>query len=64
MLRLAFAALLGVSLAACSYDYRQRTDRVAYSSGDAVRANLEMQTENPSKGSSYNTRGLGRNGLG
>jgi hypothetical protein len=47
----------------CSYDYLQHTDRVAYSAGDAVKANLESETINPSKRSMYYTRGLGKTGL-
>ena len=47
----------------CAYDYAQRSDRVAYSAGDAVKANLEMQTENPLKRSQRNTKGLGKNGV-
>lgn len=58
------AAILGLTalLGGCSYDYLQRTDRVAYSAGDAVRANLERETSNPSHRGQYNTKGLGRNG--
>jgi len=58
------AAVLGLSamLGGCAYDYVQRTDRVAYSAGDAVRANLERETMNPSHRGQYNTKGLGRNG--
>jgi len=55
------AALL-LPLAGCAYDYAQHTDRVGYSAGDAVRANLESETINPSKRSMYATTGLGRNG--
>lgn len=55
------AALLA-PLQGCAYDYLQHTDRVAYSAGDAVRANLERETTSPSKGSMYVTSGLGRNG--
>jgi hypothetical protein len=51
-----------IALAGCAYDYVQRTDRVSYSAGDAVHANLEMQTANPSKKSMRVTTGLGRNG--
>lgn len=56
------AALLGLVPGGCTYDYLQRTDRVAYSAGDAVKANLEGQTANPSRASAYDTGGLGRNG--
>ena len=55
---LAAAALLG----GCAYDYMQRTDRVAYSTGNAVKANMAIQTTNPSKGTMYDTKGLGKNG--
>lgn len=57
----AIAALL-LPLGGCAYDYLQRTDRVAYSAGDAVKANLESQTTNPSSDSQFNTGGLGKNG--
>ncbi len=56
------AAALALTLSACSYDYWQRTDRVAYSAGDAVKANLERETMNPSSKSRTSTAGLGRNG--
>ena len=58
------ALLLGTSLAlaACSYDYMQHTDRVAYSAGDAVQANLIRETTNPSDRAMYDTGGLGKNG--
>ena len=35
---------------------------MGYSAGDAVKANLEAQTMNPSKDSAYSTKGLGKNG--
>lgn len=54
-------ALLAV-LGGCSYDYMQRTDRVGYSAGNAVRANLERETTNPMRASMYSTTGLGRDG--
>lgn len=50
------------ALAGCTYDYRQRTDRVGYSAGDAVKANLARETTNPTKASMYSTKGLGKNG--
>lgn len=56
-------ALTLAMLAGCTYDYVQRTDRVGYSAGDAVKANLEMQTADPSRGSSYSVRRLGENGV-
>jgi len=62
------AASLGCALAlallldGCAYDYLQHSDRVAYSAGDAVKANLASETTNPSKRSMYATKGLGKNG--
>lgn len=49
-------------LSGCAYDYLQRTDRVGYSAGDAVKANMAAQTTNPSKDSAYSTKGLGKDG--
>jgi len=57
---MAGAALL---LGGCAYDYLQHTDRVGYSAGDAVKANLAQQTINPSKRSMYLKGGLGKNGF-
>ena len=65
MKRAVGAILAGVLIAGmggCSYDYEQHTDRVAYSAGDAVRANLEAETVNPYKRSVYRTGGLGADG--
>lgn len=56
------AGCLVLPLGGCTYDYLQHTDRVAYHAGDAVRANLERETANPSKSSMYVRSGLGRNG--
>lgn len=62
-LLIAGAMLAGtVLLGGCTYDYLQHTDRVSYRAGDAVRANMAIQTSNPSKGSQYVTTGLGANG--
>lgn len=58
----ALAAALVLPLAGCGYDYIQHTDRVAYSAGDAVKANIESETTNPSRASLYATKGLGKNG--
>lgn len=58
----ALATGLTLVLGGCSYDYMQRTDRVAFSSGNAVKANLEQVTINPSKGSMNKTTGLGKDG--
>jgi hypothetical protein len=54
---------LAVLLSGCSaYDYAQRTDRVAYSAGDAVKANLESQTIDPSSHAQTHLNGLGGDG--
>jgi hypothetical protein len=60
--RFALAALLPTLLGGCAYDYLQHTDRVSYSSGDAVKANLQQQTINPKKPSMYLKGGLGKTG--
>ena len=59
----AAAMAVAFALGGCTYDYLQHSDRVAYSAGDAVKANLERETINPSKKSQFNTRGLGRDGV-
>lgn len=63
-----FVRLFGLSaavllLSGCAYDYLQHTDRVGYSAGDAVKANLVQETTNPSKRSMYLKGGLGKNGV-
>lgn len=55
-------SILALVLAGCTYDYLQRSDRIAYSSGDAVEANLEAQTTDPANPNSSKTGGLGKNG--
>ena len=60
--RLIVSLLAIALLAGCGYDYMQNTDRVAFRAGDAVRANLESETINPSRPSVYSTAGLGKNG--
>lgn len=65
MTRLALLLSAGTAvlvLGGCAYDYMQRTDRVGYSAGDAVKANIAAQTIDPAKGSAYSTKGLGKNG--
>lgn len=54
---------LTLSTAGCAYDYLQHTDRVAYSAGDAIAANLERETMQPSSDSMYDTTGLGQDGV-
>jgi hypothetical protein len=51
-----------LALGGCTYDYLQRTDKVGYSAGDAVKANLEAQTTDPARDSAYSTKGLGKDG--
>jgi hypothetical protein len=51
-------ALLG----GCVFDHLNRLDRVTLAGGNAVKANLEMQTIDPTKESQYRTKGLGKNG--
>ena len=60
--RVSAGTALALLLAGCAYDHAQHTDRVAFSAGNAVRANLESETINPTKASQYDTTGLGRNG--
>ena len=61
-LTFAAAGLLALLLGGCNFDYLQHTDRISYQAGDAVDANLERQTIDPSHGSMYDTSGLGKNG--
>jgi hypothetical protein len=53
---IALALLLG----GCTYDYLQHTDRVGYTAGDAVKANIAGETTNPA--GSRNVGGLGADG--
>ena len=62
-LRLAATAALALALSGCAYDYMQHTDRVSYSAGDAVHANLERETTNPSRRTARTVTGLGKNGI-
>jgi hypothetical protein len=58
----ALALVLAALLGGCTYDYAQRLDRVSYSAGDAVKANLARETIDPSKKSMNDTTGLGQDG--
>lgn len=58
----AIALLSSTVLGGCAYDYLNHDDRVGYSSGDAVKANLARETTNPSKNSQNNVSGLGKDG--
>ena len=55
-------ALAALALSGCAYDYLQRTDKVGYSAGDAVKSNIAAQTTNPARDSAYSTKGLGKDG--
>lgn len=59
---ISLAAVTALLLGGCTYDYLQHSDRVAFSSGNAVKANLERETINPSRASMKSTAGLGKNG--
>ena len=50
-------------LTGCVYDSLQHTDRVSFSTGDAVRANLERETTQPTADYMYDTSGLGADGI-
>ena len=62
LLKLTAILAVALSLSACASDYMGHTDRIAYSHGNAVKANMAIQTINPSKASMYKTGGLGKNG--
>lgn len=63
VLAAAAAAIALAALPGCaSYDYLQRTDRIGYHAGDAVQANLERETTDPTGWWMYDTTGLGKNG--
>ena len=49
-------------LGGCNYDYLNRQDRVTFAGGNAVRANLERETADPTNRSRYSVKGLGRTG--
>lgn len=59
----AIAAPILLLLSGCAYDYLQHTDRIGYSTGDAVEANLEAETIDPGNNASYDTDGLGKDGV-
>lgn len=56
-------ASLTVTLAACTYDQLNRSDRITFAGGNAVRANIERETANPSKPSMFAIGGLGKDGV-
>ena len=56
------SAALALTLGACTYDYLQNSDSVGYHAGNAVKANLERETTNPTSSSMYDKSGLGKNG--
>lgn len=63
LVRITVAASLALLLAGCVYDYAQHTDRVGFTAGNAVKANLEAQTVNPSDKRRYKVDGLGKDGV-
>ena len=57
------AGLLALLVGGCdTFDYFQHSDRINYRAGDAVKANLERETIDPSHGAMYKTGGLGKTG--
>lgn len=54
------AAGIALVLSGCTYDYLSRSDKIAFSAGDAVTGNLEAQTTDPA--GETNTSGLGKDG--
>lgn len=62
LLRLTMVAGAAALLSGCAYDYLQTTDRVAYSAGDAVRANIARETTNPSSDNMNDLSDLGSDG--
>lgn len=63
LLRLTLVAATATTLlGGCVYDYMQTTDRVGYSAGNAVRANIARETTNPSSGNMNDLSDLGSNG--
>ena len=60
--RLVFVGMLALLVAGCAYDYLQHTDRVGFSAGDAVKANLAGEASNPYTPGAKSTAGLGKNG--
>lgn len=61
--KLTLVVAIALLLSGCVYDYFQRTDRVSYSSGDAVKANIERETTDPSDEEMNKTSDLGKNGV-
>jgi len=60
--RTGLAVSLALLIGGCGYDSSQRTARVGFSAGDAVKANLEAATTDPSDHTMYETTGLGKDG--
>jgi len=53
---------MSLVLSGCNLAYLANSDRVTQGGGNAVKANLEAQTINPSSASQYDVSGLGKNG--
>ncbi len=53
---------LTLVVSACNMVYLSNSDRITQGAGNAVKANLEGQTVNPSSDEQYDVSGLGQNG--
>jgi hypothetical protein len=62
LLVLLLAGAACAPLGGCTYDYLNRQDRVTFAAGNAVRANLERETDDPTSRSRYSVKGLGKTG--
>ena len=62
IVRIGLALGATLLLSGCAYDYLQRSDRVGYSAGNAVKANLEQATVDPARPNATSTKGLGKDG--
>lgn len=60
---LVIAGTAVLALGGCTYDYLQHSDRVGYSAGDAVKANIAAQTIDPANPTANSTKGLGKDGV-
>jgi len=55
-------ASLTLMVSACDPTYLANSDRITQGAGNAVKANLEGQTIDPSSDEQYDVTGLGKNG--
>jgi len=54
-------ASLTLIVSACDLTYLANSDRITQGAGDAIKANLEGQTIDPSSDEQYDVSGLGKN---